>query len=244
MTRAIEIEGLVRTYRSGLLRRASEVLRGVDLTLERGSTLGLVGPNGSGKTTLMRILAGMDAATSGRVRVLGASPFDAPVRRRVGFLPEDSPFPRELNGKEALHLLGSLHGIDRGERRRRTAELLELVGLAPHARTTLGRYSRGMLRRFGLAQAWFLEPELILLDEPTAGLDAQGFDVLATLMQRARDRSTAVVIASHLASDLTQHTAEVALILDGRIARRGTPQELLAGGGLAELYRSAGGHAR
>jgi ABC-2 type transport system ATP-binding protein len=235
---ALELRGVTRAFRTGLFRRRSDVLCGVDLALERGRTLGLVGPNGSGKTTLLRIATGVDVQSGGDVSVLGASPHDARTRQRIGYLPEDSPFPHELTAVEALDLLGSLQSapkIPRKERLVRANALLERVGLGRHARTTLGRYSRGMLRRFGLAQAWFSEPDLVLLDEPTAGLDAEGFDVLAGFMAQAAERGTTVVIASHLASDLTDHADELAVLLGGRIAAKGTPGTLLGAEGRTQL---------
>jgi ABC-2 type transport system ATP-binding protein len=222
----------------GFKRR--EVLCDVDLELARGARLGLAGPNGSGKSTLLRLLAGVDVASGGEVEVLGGSPADPRVRRRVGYLPEDSPFPRELGARAVLELLGALQGLRRAECRSAGEALLERVGLADQARTRLSRYSRGMLRRFGLAQAWMHAPDLILLDEPTAGLDAQGFEVLESLLGEARARGASLVIASHLPADIDAHCDELALILGGRVAARGAPRELLAGKTLLELYR---GHA-
>lgn len=210
----------------GLTRR--EVLSGVTFDVAAGRTLGLVGPNGSGKSTVQRLAAGIERPSSGEVRVLGGSLERSEVRARVGFLPEDSPFPGELSARAALDLLGSLQGMKRAAVRARSAELLELVGLTAHARTRLGKYSRGMLRRFGLAQAWLHTPELILLDEPTAGLDAPGFGVLEELLGEARARGAAVVFSSHLVSDLLEHCDELALLLGGRLVALGEPEELLA----------------
>jgi ABC-2 type transport system ATP-binding protein len=223
-------------YALGFKRR--EVLCGIDLELARGRRLGLAGPNGSGKSTLLRVLAGVDRAHSGEVAVLSGTPDDPGVRRRVGYLPEDSPFPRELGARSALALLGSLQGMPRTECKAAAELWLERVGLARHANAHLARFSRGMLRRFGLAQAWMHAPELILLDEPTAGLDAQGFEVLDALLSEARGRGASLVIASHLPADIETHCDELAVILDGRIAARGRPRELLAGKTLLELYRA------
>ncbi|MDP6410162.1 MAG: ABC transporter ATP-binding protein [Planctomycetota bacterium] len=220
--------GVCRAYpiKLGFARR--KVLRGVDLDLERGAVLGLVGPNGSGKSTLLRLLAGVDTPSSGNLTVLGGSPADSAVRERTGFLPEDSPFPGELSARAALELLGTLGGMKRAEVRARGDELLERVGLAEHARVALRRYSRGMARRFGLAQAWLQSPELILLDEPGAGLDGEGFEALDDLLAEAHGRGATVVLASHLASDVHERCGELALLLGGRVAARGTPAELLS----------------
>jgi ABC-type multidrug transport system ATPase subunit len=238
---ALELAGVRRDFRVrlGLARR--EVLRGVDLALARGVALGIAGPNGSGKSTLLRILAGVDRESSGRVGVLGGSPRDADVRRRVGYLPEDSPFPPELTARSALDLLGALQGLPRSERRAEGARLLEIVGLAAEGGHRLGRFSRGMLRRFGLAQAALGRPDLLLLDEPTAGLDAQGFEVLAGLLSEARARGATVVLASHLIGDLRDSCDEIAVILGGRIAARGGSRALLEGRSLLDLYREPSG---
>jgi len=234
---AVRLKGVLHGYpiRLGLARNS--VLRGVDLEIEAGRTLGLAGPNGSGKSTLLRILAGLDRETQGEVTVLGAARADSAIQRRIGYLPEDSPFPPELTLRGALHLMGALQAMPRAECRAQTERLLAVVGLDQRATTTLGRCSRGMLRRFGLAQAWLHAPDLILLDEPTAGLDAQGFEVLAELLAEARARGTTVVLASHVLSDLTDACDEVAVLLDGRIALHGPPAEVFRERTLLDIYR-------
>lgn len=234
---AFRLRGVSQSFAQALGFKRREVLLEVDLELARGGRLGLAGPNGSGKSTLLRLLAGVDRARSGTVEVLGGSPDDARVRARVGYLPEDSPFPRELGARAALELLGALQGMPRAECRSAGEALLERVGLADRARTRLARFSRGMLRRFGLAQAWLHAPDLILLDEPTAGLDAQGFEVLESLLDEARARGASLVIASHLPADIESHCDELAVILAGRVAARGEPRALLAGKTMLELYR-------
>jgi ABC-2 type transport system ATP-binding protein len=237
-TPALEIHALCAGYPIHLGLRRSEVLRGLELELGRGAVLGLAGPNGSGKSTLLRVIAGVERASSGELRVLGGSVEDSAVRRRIGYLPEDSPFSPELSALATLELCGAVSRIPRELVQRESARLLALVGLDTVAKKRLGSYSRGMLRRFGLAQAWLHAPELLLLDEPTAGLDAQGFEVLARLLSEARLRQASVVIASHLPGDFTDHASEMAVILAGRIAVRGPVEQLLEGRSLLELYRS------
>lgn len=233
-----EIRDLRAGYPTHLGLRRSAVLRGVDLALERGRVLGLAGPNGSGKSTLLRVLAGVEPASGGELVVLGGRIEEARVRRRIGYLPEDSPFPAELPARTLLELSGTLCGMPRAALRPECERLLARVGLEAVARRRVGSFSRGMLRRLGLAQACLHAPELLLLDEPTAGLDAQGFEVFGALLDEARARGTSVLIASHLPGDFLEHASEMAVILDGRIARRGPTRELLAGGSLLELYRA------
>tara|TARA_R110002072_G_scaffold94820_1_gene209255 strand:- start:330 stop:1232 length:903 start_codon:yes stop_codon:yes gene_type:complete len=232
---AFRVEGLQRRFRTGLLLRPKDALRGIDLDLTRGRTLGLVGPNGSGKTTLMRILAGVERATAGELEVLGGHPRERSVRARSAWLPSDAPFPAELNAHANLDLLGALSGMPRARVRERGANLLQQVGLTEHAHRPLRTYSSGMLRRFALAQAFLTDPDLVLLDEPTAGLDAQGFEVLEDLVQEARARGATLVIASHLLSDVHAHCEELAVLLDGRVALAGSPDELLGDANRREI---------
>jgi ABC-2 type transport system ATP-binding protein len=231
---ALELRGAARSVgRWPRARRA--ILEPLDLRLARGRTLGLAGPNGSGKTTLLRLVAGIDRPDAGTVRVLGHAAGSRAALRAVGYLAEDSRFPAELTAREALALLGSLSGIARRDVGDAAERGLARVGLAQHARKRLTTFSRGMLRRFGLAQAFLHEPELVLLDEPTAGLDAEGFAVLDELLAGCRARGAAVVIASHLVGDLVDGADELALVVGGRLAAHGTPDELFAASGRAEV---------
>ena len=206
-----------KRYRVGLGLRRRDALRGVDLEVARGELLGLAGPNGSGKSTWMRLVAGVEVQSSGELEVLGGSTDAAATRRRIGFLPEDAPFPSELGAQACLDLLGSLSGLSRDEARERGAKLLAQVGLAHEAKTALGKFSRGMLRRFGLAQAWLHSPELILLDEPTAGLDAEGHTVLRELLAEARAAGTTVCLSSHLPGDFAAGCDRLAVMHRGRL---------------------------
>ncbi len=224
---AIRARDVRRYFRNGFGVRGEDVLRGLDLEVPRGAILGLMGPNGSGKSTLLRILAGIDHASSGSVEVLGRAANSKQTLLATGYLPEESPFPPELSGDQAMMLLGSLQGLSASEIRQRAGILLERVGLGPARKRALGKYSRGMLRRFGLAQAWLHAPELILFDEPTAGLDAQGFEVLDELLHEARDKGTTVVLTSHMLTDLAEYCTHLAVLIKGVIVAVGSPGEIL-----------------
>jgi ABC-2 type transport system ATP-binding protein len=235
-TPAIQARGLRQAYRVGWLWRSREVLRGIDIDLAPGARLGLVGPNGSGKSTLLRLLAGVERASGGELKILGGTHLDPEIRRRVGFLPEDAAFPRELRALEALQLLAALRGVERAQARDRAREGLRAVGLSSSEHAALGSFSRGMLRRFGLAQALVHDPALLLLDEPTAGLDALGLGVFDELLSHCRARNTALVIASHMLSDLQAHCDQLIVLHDGLSAAAGAPSEVLGDGrGLALL---------
>jgi ABC-type multidrug transport system ATPase subunit len=234
-TIALRMQGLAKTYRGALGRRSREVLCGVDLLLQGGELCGLLGPNGSGKTTLLRIAAGLEPRSAGVLEVLGATPASAAVRRRLGFLSELSPFPPELRALAALELMGALQGLARAERKRRAAAWLERVGLDREAREPLGRFSKGMLRRFGLAQALQHDPALLLLDEPGAGLDAEGALLLGELLDEALARGTAVLIASHALSEVFERAAHLCVLLAGRVAVAGAPADLAERSGSLRL---------
>jgi len=239
---AVLTRGLSKTIVLGLGLQRRTILSSIDLKLEHGARLGLIGPNGSGKSTLLEIIAGVERASKGSVEVFGGNPARGSIRSRVGFLPEESPFPAELTARTALELLGSLQGLDRKTRRARAEAMLVRVGLGAESRTHLGRFSRGMLRRFGLAQAFQHEPNLLLLDEPTAGLDATGFVVFESLLEEATARGSAVILASHRIEDVLTPKSSLAVLVDGHLIAQGSPQEVLGDApdthALIEIYRS------
>ena len=218
---ALETRGLEKGFTAGFLRGRRRVLSGIDLELPAERSLALVGPNGSGKSTLLRIFAGVERPTEGRVHVLAGTPDDPATRARIGFLADASPFPPELSATRTLELVGALRGLSREERRARSAEWLERVGLGEHAKRPLGKYSRGMLQRFGLAQCFLHDPDLVLLDEPTSGLDARGHVVLSEVLEEARRRGASLVIASHHLTEVVEQCDDVALLVDGRVVTTG-----------------------
>lgn len=224
---AVEVRGLRRSYSTGFLGRPREVLHGLELEIARGEFIGLVGPNGSGKSTLLRLLAGVDEVEQGSLRVFGHAADSPAARRATGFCPEDSPFPPDLTARDVLALLGSLQGLGGSELERRAGELLARVGLAEAARTRLGAFSRGMLRRFGIAASLLHQPELVLLDEPTAGLDAPGYAAIDGLLDEVRARGATLVVSSHLLGELHQRCDRIVVLVEGRIVASGSSEELV-----------------
>lgn len=234
----LSIRNLTKSYPTGLFSLGkTDVLCGIDFELEAGQVKTVAGPNGSGKSTLLRILSGVESAETGEVLV-GGQPITARANRmRIGYLPDGAPFPLELPAKRSLELFGALLHMPRALCKSRATELLERVGLASEAKRPIGQFSKGMLRRFALAQAVLHKPALLLLDEPTDGLDAEGFGVFDELLSEARDGGAGVLIATHVA-DLP--CDEVSVLWKGKIERTGG-HELLAT--LLELYRELGSKA-
>lgn len=230
---ALFAEGVTRSYSPGLLRKLRPALCGLDLQVKRGSVTALVGPNGSGKSTLLRLLAGVERPTTGKLVVLGGAAHDPKVQRRVSWLPSDSPFPPELSAMGTLELIANLFGNKTWKGR--AEDLLERAGLAPHATVPLHTFSRGMLRRLGMIGAFLTEPELALLDEPTAGLDALGFDLFDSLLQEARTAGTTVIVATHLVEDASLRSDSMGVLLLGKLCLWGSPGKLLGDLGDANL---------
>ena len=213
---------------------AMPVLAGVDLELAAGERVLVAGPNGSGKSTLLRLLAGLEVADAGEVRVAGHQIGELAARRAVAYAPDRCPWPDELTGRAAMTLAARLAGLDRRAAASTAAACLDRVGLAADGGRRLGIYSKGMRRRFDLAAAFVGTPSVLLLDEPADGLDAQGCLVLDELLAEAAGRGAAVLMASHL----TSLPCDRALVLtEGRVAWHGDATELAAlPGGLLGLY--------
>jgi len=232
---AFRARHLEHAYARGLFRSAVPTLCALDLECARGKVLALAGPNGSGKSTLLKLCAGLESPRAGLLEVLGGDPREPGVARRIGHCPQAAAWPGDLSFLGALELAGALRGLGR-DARRRARELLEEVGLGAQAKQAIARGSGGMVQRFALAQAFLHEPELLLLDEPTAGLDAEGFEAYSALLARAKGRGATIVVASHLPSDLGAGADELIVLLAGRVAARGAPHELVARDGLLGLY--------
>lgn len=223
----IEVENLRKVYRDGLFRRRRiEALRGVTFSVEPGTVFGLLGPNGAGKTTLIKVLLGIVRKTSGRATLLGRPAGDRRGRRGVGYLPENHRIPRHHTAASALEYYGSLSGMSGRDIRRRGAELLELVGLAEWARTSVKKFSKGMQQRLGLAQAMLHDPAVLILDEPTDGVDPVGRSEMRATLRRLKDEGKTIFINSHLLQEIELVCDRVAILVKGELRREGLVESI------------------
>jgi ABC-2 type transport system ATP-binding protein len=217
---------LCKTY--GALRRSRrvEALRGISLAVRKGEIFGLLGPNGAGKTTLVKILLGICHGTGGEARLLGRRVGDPKARRAVGYLPENLRLPDFLDAVGTLEYLGRLSGMPGAERRRAIPAALEQVGLADRSKSKVRTYSKGMLQRLGLAQALLHRPRLVVLDEPTDGVDPIGRKEIRDILLKLREGGATVFLNSHLLSEVERICDRVAILDRGRILRVGGVEEL------------------
>jgi len=201
-------------------------LKGVSLKVARGEVFGLLGPNGAGKSTLVKILMTVVKPTRAEGTVLGLPMATKEALRRVGYLPENHRFPKYLTGRQTLDFFAALSGAPRSWRKRRIPELLDVVGMTEWADQKVSRYSKGMLQRVGIAQALSADPDLVVLDEPTDGVDPMGRRDIRDVLVRLRNEGKTVFINSHLLSELEMICDRVAIMVSGRVARYGTLGEL------------------
>ena len=223
----VETRALEKVFRDFWGRPKTHALRGLDLKVCRGEIFGLLGPNGSGKTTTMKLLLGLLHPTAGEARIFGGSPRDVRLKARLGFLPEESCFYPHLTAEETLLFYGRIFSIPAGELRRRAGDLLGLVGLSDGRKRRVGEFSKGMLRRIGLAQALINDPDLLILDEPTAGLDPMGTREVKDLLLDLGRRGKTVLLSSHLLADVEDVCDRVAILHQGKLLASGAIDALL-----------------
>ena len=223
----IEARGLTKVFRDFWRRPRVRAVEGLDLSVRRGRIVGLLGPNGSGKSTTIKMLLGLLHPTAGSIAILGGAPQDTGVRRRIGYLPESSYLYRYLTARETLHFYGQLFNLAGNERRQRVEQLLAMAGLEEAADRAVGEFSKGMARRLGLAQALINDPELLILDEPTAGLDPLGCRRVKTLLTELVTRGTTILLTSHLLADVEHVCDRVLIMYNGSLRAEGTLKELL-----------------
>lgn len=223
----IETRSLTKVYRDFWGRQKVRALKALDLQVYRGEIFGLLGPNGSGKSTTIKLLLGLLFPTSGQALVFGRDATDVENKQRIGYLPEESYLYRFLNAEETLDFYGRLFNMSAKERRERVNQLIELVDLQWAKRRQLKEYSKGMARRIGLAQALINDPELVLLDEPTTGLDPIGTRKMKDLILELKSRGKTVLMCSHLLADVQDVCDRIAILYQGELKELGRVDALL-----------------
>lgn len=231
----IQTVKLTKVYRDFWRREKVTAVADLDLEVRPHEVFGLLGPNGSGKSTTIKMMLGLLFPTSGKVAILGKSPTDVAVKARIGFLPEESYLYPFLDAYETLDFYGRLFHQNRHERRRRIEMLLDMVGLSSVAYRRVGEYSKGMQRRIGLAQALINDPDLLILDEPTSGMDPIGTRQFKDLIITLARRGKTILLSSHLLADVEDVCDRVSILYGGRQQALGRVDELLARSSLTQI---------
>jgi ABC-2 type transport system ATP-binding protein len=225
---AISIRNLTKVYPIPFKRERVVAVHDLSLTVEPGQVYGLLGPNGSGKSTTMKIVLGLVPATSGTTEIFGRDSSRVESREEVGFLPENPYFYKYLTGEETLRFYGKLCGMSGTKLKDRARDLLKLVGLDNAADRRLGGYSKGMLQRIGLAQALIQEPRLLVLDEPTAGVDPAGSREIRDLILEFKSRGITILLCSHLLGQVQEICDRIGILHKGRLVREGKLHDLIS----------------
>lgn len=218
---AVDLRGVEKVYKGKV-----HALRGVDLRIHPGEIFGLLGPNGAGKSTLVKIMMTVVRPTKATGTVLGQPVGHKPTLAKIGYLPEHHRFPRYLTGRQTLEFFAALANVDRATRRKRADELLKTVGMTDWANKKVSAYSKGMMQRVGLAQALMNDPDLVVLDEPTDGVDPVGRREIRDVLVKLRETGHTILLNSHLLSELEMVCGRVAILVQGQVAMQGTLDEL------------------
>lgn len=224
----VACQRLTKVFKDFWMRDRARAVDGVELVIHEREVFGLLGPNGSGKSTTIKLILGLLKPTSGRVAVFGKPPTDVRTKSRVGYLPEESYLYPFLNARETLDYYGKLFSIDRKVRQQRIDELLDMVGLTHAQHRQVREYSKGMQRRIGIAQALINDPDLLILDEPTTGLDPIGTRQVKDLILDLGRRGKTIILSSHLLADVEDVVDRMVILYGGKIRGEGTCEELLA----------------
>jgi ABC-2 type transport system ATP-binding protein len=225
---AVEVKNLTKVFTLGLKKEYVVAIDNLSFEVKAGEVYGLIGPNGSGKSTTMKVVLGLMSPSKGEVKVFGLDSGDIRARNEIGFLPENPYFYKHLSGAETLRFYGKLCGMRGRELENRVTELLKLVDLEGAANRRLGVYSKGMLQRIGLAQSLVQNPRLVILDEPTAGVDPIGSRQIRDLILHLRDQGYTVFLCSHLLEQVQEVCDRVGILFQGRMRREGRLEELIS----------------
>ena len=223
----VVVRSLEKVFRDFWGRPKAKAINDVSFEVRKGEVFGLLGPNGSGKSTTIKVLLGLLNPSRGVARIFGRSPRDVKTKERIGYLPEESYLYRYLNSAETLDFFGGLFALDGEEKKRRSEQLLEMVGLKGVQMRTVGEFSKGMQRRIGLAQALISDPDLVILDEPTAGMDPVGCREIKDLILNLKGRGKTVILSSHLLADVEDVCDRAVIYYGGKVQQYGTLEELL-----------------
>ena len=223
----VEAVGLSKTFHDFWNRPKAKAVDDIDFEIYQGEVVAILGPNGSGKSTTIKMLLGLLYPTSGSVSIFDTNPRNVQIKKRIGYLPEESYLYKHLTALETLDFYGALFNLSAAERKDRSHQLLDMVGLSHARHRSVGEFSKGMARRIGLAQAMINDPDLLILDEPTSGLDPLGCKEMKDLISLLRDRGKTVIVSSHLLSDVEDVCDRVIILYGGRIRATGSVSELL-----------------
>lgn len=224
---AVALSGVTKVFPVPFQRRSVVAVRDLNLEVAAGQIYGLLGPNGSGKSTTLKIILGLVPPTRGQAKIFGRDSDRVASRESVGFLPESPYFYKFLTGEETLRFYGRLCGLRGAALKSRVEEMLALVGLTSARKRRLAGYSKGMLQRIGLAQALIQEPALLVLDEPTAGVDPAGAREIRNLILELKTRGITVLLSSHLLGQVQEICDRVGILANGVLVREGALSELL-----------------
>ena len=227
MGNVVEAVGLTKEFKDFWNRPKAKAVNDIDFEVREGEVLGLLGPNGSGKSTTVKMLLGLLYPTAGRLTVFGRSPRDVDTKKMIGYLPEETYLYKYLTAAETLDFFASLFNLSAEERRLRTEQLLDMVGLSHARNRQVGEFSKGMARRIGLAQAMINDPAFLILDEPTSGLDPIGCKEVKDLIRLLKKRGKTVIVTSHLLGDVEDVCDRVMILYGGKIRAQGPISELL-----------------
>jgi ABC-2 type transport system ATP-binding protein len=234
----IETRGLSKIYRDFWGRKKVQALKPLDIEVKKGEIFGLLGPNGSGKSTTIKLVLGLLFPTSGRAFVFGKESGDVTKNERIGYLPEESYLYKFLNAEETLDFYGRLFDMPAATRKARIQELIQMVGLQRAKRRQLKEYSKGMTRRIGLAQALINEPDLLVLDEPTTGLDPLGTREMKDLILKLREQGKTILMCSHQLADVQDVCDRIAILHQGELKELGRVDSLLKVRDVTEVHAS------
>jgi ABC-2 type transport system ATP-binding protein len=223
---AVLVEHLTKVFVTSLPRQKVPAVIDLSFRVNAGEVYGLIGPNGSGKSTTMKAILGLVTPTSGRTEVFGIDSGKVGSRRDVGFLPENPYFYKHMTGRETLEFYGKLCGIHGEALRRRVPELLAMVDLEGAADRSIAGYSKGMLQRIGLAQAVVHRPRLVVLDEPTAGVDPRGSRHIRDLILKMKSEGISVILCSHLLEQVQEVCDRIGIVYKGRMVKEGKLEDL------------------